>query len=88
MAGTVDMVHRCYTGFEPRDDKLHFAPALPPDVRRLRVSIRYRQQRIVVSIEEGRLILESMPSRAAPVTVSCGGEERALRPGERLEYDL
>jgi len=88
MAGTVDMVHRCYTGFETRDDKLHFAPTLPPDVRELTVSIRYRQQHIAVRIDHTRLVLDSRPSRAAAVTVSCRGDERRLHPGERIEYEL
>ena len=88
MAGTVDMVHRCYTGFEPRDDKLHFAPSLPPDVKQLTVAIRYRQQRISVTIDQTTLVLESLPRRAEAITVSCRGEERQLRPGERIEYAL
>jgi len=88
MAGTVDMVHRCYTGFETRDDVLYFAPTLPDDVHSLRVAIRYRQQRIQVDIDHNRLVLDSTPLRAAPITVSCNGEQRTLRPGERTEYAL
>ncbi|MGR8920082.1 MAG: glycoside hydrolase family 65 protein [Gammaproteobacteria bacterium] len=88
MAGTVDMLHRCYVGFEARDDVLYFSPTLPDEVRALEVSIRYRQQRIVVSLDHATLVLDSMPLRGAPVTVCCYGEERTLRPGERTAYRL
>ena len=88
MAGTVDILHRCYTGFETRNDVLYFAPALPQDVRELRVAIRYRLQRILVTIDQTRLVLESTPLKAGPITVSCNGEERVLHPGERTEYPL
>mgnify|MGYP001825921939 CR=1 FL=1 len=88
MAGTVDMVHRCYTGFETRDGKLFFAPLLPPDVERLSVSIRYRQHRITVTIDEATLVLDSRPGKAAEITVSCRGDERRLGPGQRIEYAL
>jgi len=88
MAGTVDILHRCYTGIETRNDVLQFAPALPAEIRRLQISIRYRQQRIAVTVDHGRLRLESLPRRAAPVTVCYRGDERVLRPGEDLEYEL
>lgn len=88
MAGTVDMLHRCYTGLDTRDDVLYFAPALPRDVRELSISIRYRQQRIAVTIDQTTLTLESLPMKAAPVIVCCRDDRRTLRPGERTEYRL
>ncbi len=88
MAGTVDMLHRCFTGFETRDDKLYFAPTLPRDVREMSVGIRYRQQRIIVTIDQSKLVLESLPRRAAAITVCYRGEDRLLNPGERVEYEL
>jgi trehalose/maltose hydrolase-like predicted phosphorylase len=88
MAGTVDMLHRCYTGVETRNDKLYFAPALPRDVRELTVAIRYRQQRIVVTIDQVSLTLQSLPRRAPAITVCCRGDERVLEPGERIVYEI
>jgi len=88
MAGTVDILHRCYTGFETRGDVLHFAPTLPRDVRRLSVTIRYREQRIVVTIDHENLKLESMPLRAAPITVCYDGDERTMRPGDTIRYSI
>ncbi len=88
MAGTVDMLHRCYTGFETRGGVLHFAPALPRDVSKLTVAIRYRAQRIVVTIDSSKLVLKSVPLRAAAIRVCFQGDERPLSPGETIEYAL
>ena len=86
MAGTVDMLHRCYTGIETRNNILYFAPTLPSDVRKLSISIRYRQQRISVTIDHASLRLESMPLKAPAISVCYHGDERRLRPGESTEY--
>jgi alpha,alpha-trehalase len=88
MAGTVDILHRCYTGFETRGDVLHFAPTLPRDVHKLSVTIRYRQQRIVVTIDQETLSLQSMPGRAAPITVCYGNDVRPMHPGDTINWAI
>ncbi len=44
MAGTLDLVQRCYTGIELRDDVLHVDPHMPPGLRELEMELRYRGQ--------------------------------------------
>ena len=88
MAGTVDILHRCYTGFETRGNVLHFAPTLPHDVHKLSVTIRYREQRIVVTIDQKTLSLQSMPGRAAPITVCYGTDVRPLHPGDAISWAI
>jgi len=88
MAGTVDIVHGCYTGMDMRGDVLHFKPELPSEVNRLSVTVRYRQQRILVTVEHDTLRLESMPLRAAPITVCYKGDQRQLHAGETTEYRI
>ena len=88
MAGTVDILHRCYTGFETRGDTLHFAPTLPRDVHKLSVTIRYRQQRIVVTIDHKTLSLQSMPGSGAPITVCYGDDVRPLHAGDAVSWPI
>ena len=88
MAGTVDILHRCYTGFETRGNVLHFAPTLPRDVHKLSVTIRYRQQRIVVTIDHKTLSLHSMPGRGAPITVCYGDDVRPLHSGDQISWPI
>jgi trehalose/maltose hydrolase-like predicted phosphorylase len=42
MAGTVDIVQRCYTGLEIRDGVLWINPRLPRELQSLKMRIRYR----------------------------------------------
>ena len=43
MAGTLDLIQRCYTGIELRDDELWFNPVLPDELTRLSFLVRYRR---------------------------------------------
>jgi trehalose/maltose hydrolase-like predicted phosphorylase len=63
MAGTVDMVQRCYTGLEIRGGILWLNPRLPKEIEGFNMRIRYRghwiwmqftQQKVEVSFESGR----------------------------------
>ena len=45
MAGTVDIVQRCYTGIVMKDDILWLDPMLPKALIRLSFSVRYRGSR-------------------------------------------
>ncbi len=51
MAGTVDLVQRCYIGIEMRANVLHFDPALPDDLGRVRARLRYRRQVLDVEVD-------------------------------------
>jgi trehalose/maltose hydrolase-like predicted phosphorylase len=42
MAGTVDLVQRCYTGIETREDMLRLDPVLPAELGGLKFQVRYR----------------------------------------------
>jgi trehalose/maltose hydrolase-like predicted phosphorylase len=63
MAGTVDMIQRCYTGLEIRGGILWLNPRLPREIKGFNMRIRYRghwiwlhftQRRVEVSFESGR----------------------------------
>ncbi|NLT35875.1 MAG: glycoside hydrolase family 65 protein [Gaiellales bacterium] len=81
MAGTVDLVQRCYTGLEVRRDLLVLNPALPSNIRGLRLSVRYRgcSLRLDISDEVVRVASEACP--AGPIHLSYRGEEQLLAPG-------
>jgi hypothetical protein len=45
MAGTVDLILRCFAGLETRDDVLWLHPVLPPELTRAEFTILYHGQR-------------------------------------------
>jgi trehalose 6-phosphate phosphatase len=85
MAGTLDLLQRCYTGLEVRDDVLWLNPQLPTGLRRLAFSILYRGQLLDLDFEDEGVTVVSQTSKAAPISVGIGGEVATLRGGSQLE---
>jgi alpha,alpha-trehalase len=88
MAGTVDLVQRCYTGIEPRGNALHIDPSLPEEIRRLKTQVRYRRQTLDLEIDHERLRVSSRPGAAAPVTIAYRGHFREIHPGQSYAFRL
>ncbi len=88
MAGTVDMVHRCYTGIEPRVHALDFNPRLPDELLSVATTVRYRDQVLDVLATHEHLRIASRPMSAAPVTIAYRGRTREMSPGQSFEFRL
>jgi trehalose/maltose hydrolase-like predicted phosphorylase/beta-phosphoglucomutase-like phosphatase (HAD superfamily) len=88
MAGTVDIVLRCFTGMRARGGTLRFDPALPPEVKHLRFSAHYRGHRVEIVLAEDHMSVSSRPGRASPIKILVRGETRELAPGMRTEFPL
>ncbi|WP_454860689.1 glycosyl hydrolase family 65 protein [Promicromonospora soli] len=70
MAGTVDLVLRCFAGLETRDDVLWLHPVLPPEISRAEFQILYRGQRVRVA-------------HSAPGPAAAAGLRRRTHPRVR-----
>jgi alpha,alpha-trehalase len=88
MAGTVDLIQRCYTGIETRQHKLQLNPYLPNDLKEVRFDIVYRQHSINFVITSEQLRLSAQPCAAAPITISFREDTFELKPGDTLQFDL
>jgi alpha,alpha-trehalase len=84
MAGTVDLLQRCYGGVEVRPDFLSVRPALPDALSGMSFTIEYVGQRIDVSISADEVSLYADPGGRTPIRMAIDGEEMLLMPGERL----
>jgi hypothetical protein len=82
MAGSADLLLRCYTGIEATAGVLRLNPALPPELRSLEFGITYRQQRMTMLVTPCDLRLTAHPGTAPPVQVQIGDRTRAVRAGE------
>ena len=88
MAGTVDLIQRCYTGIEVRDDELWFNPLLPHELSRLGFQLRYRRHSLHVDITDDMLSVASEPALTDPITIRLKGETRRLAPGKTVQIAL
>ena len=88
MAGTIDLLQRCYTGLAARGGTLIFDPALPNELTSLRLALTYRGHHLDVRISQDALTITSTPGDAAPVSLLLAGKLVRLRPGARIRRSL
>lgn len=88
MAGTVDLMQRCYTGIELRSGALIFNPRLPEEVERLKSTVRFRRQILDFEITQHELKVSSRPMTAYPITVAYRGQGREVSPGQSFTLRL
>jgi alpha,alpha-trehalase len=85
MVGTLDLLQRCYTGLEVREDVLWLNPQLPTGLRRLVFTVLYRGQLIELEFEDEGVTIASQTSTGAPIAIGIQGTVTELRAGARLE---
>ncbi len=88
MAGTVDLVQRCFAGVETANGVLRFDPAVPKELGRLSFDMQYRGIWIGCEVTEDYVVLDVSSGLASPITVAVRDEEFVLEPGSRLEVSL
>jgi alpha,alpha-trehalase len=88
MAGSVDLVQRCFTGIETRSDTLRLDPCLPDPLERLRLQIRYRQHTLDLVIGQDSLSVRSEPGPERPIRLHVNGEDLDFAPGESRQFPL
>ncbi|MCX4092473.1 trehalose-phosphatase [Nocardia sp. alder85J] len=86
MAGSVDLVQRCFSGLEIRDDRLILDPHWPPELGGLTFPIVYRGHRLTVRIDTRRVEVRSDPGVALPVEIHCAGRMQRLAPGAVVRW--
>jgi len=81
-------MQRAYTGLETRGQVLYFNPALPEEMSKLLLHIRYRFHSLAVEITPQKLKIETLESPAGPIQISVKGKVFKLKMGETKEIDL
>ncbi len=87
MAGTVDLVQRCYGGIETRDEVLYLNPALPDRLHELRFTIRYRGHQVALRISQAEVFArvgDDHEGDGRPVVIDVRGERHELVPGDEV----
>ena len=88
MAGTIDLIQRCYLGLELRANVLYFDPVLPDELTRINVHVRYRRQVLAVEVTHEVLRISSRSFTVAPITIAYRGHFRDVAPGDTCEFRL
>ncbi|GGG63578.1 trehalose 6-phosphate phosphorylase [Kocuria dechangensis] len=88
MAGSVDILTRCYTGLEVREDMLWFHPVIPPEVPEVTFSIHYRDQPVQIELTQAALRLYLGPGPSRPLRVWVDGEVHELGASQLRVFPL
>jgi alpha,alpha-trehalase len=88
MAGTVDLMQRCYSGLETRQDALWFNPALPEEVKSLAFHILYREHWLHVTIQKKSIKISSKGETSIPIKIGLRDTLHDLQTGGSMELDL
>jgi trehalose/maltose hydrolase-like predicted phosphorylase len=88
MAGSVDLLQRCFTGLETRGGVLRFNPQWPEKLGTFTCRLRFRQHDIIVRISSTLLRISAVAGDVPEIQVCCLDQWRTLRPGESVEFEL
>ncbi|OBF59640.1 trehalose-phosphatase [Mycobacterium sp. 852002-53434_SCH5985345] len=85
MAGSIDLLQRCFTGLETRDDRLILSPQWPDTLGSIEFPFLYRGQRLHLRVSGRAAELTSEAGNSASVAVECRGRLQQLAPGHTVE---
>jgi alpha,alpha-trehalase len=89
MAGSVDLVQRCFVGIETRADELRFNPQLPREIFCLRLKLRYRGLAVEIDLDHERLQLVCTECGVEPIRIGFGSQAAVkLCGGQKAEFTL
>jgi len=88
MAGTVDMVQRCYTGIEMRDEVLWLNPRLPEALTDLHMNLCYRGHGLALDFHGKTVAVRFVNGCCEPVRIGFQGEVHTMQPGESEEFTI
>ncbi|MBS1123620.1 MAG: trehalose 6-phosphate phosphorylase, partial [Deltaproteobacteria bacterium] len=88
MAGSVDLLQRCYTGLELREGVLWINPRLPIGVRRLSLLVRYRAHTLELAISPHDVEVSVARCETPSIKIGLRDVIHELREGERRSFAL
>jgi alpha,alpha-trehalase len=88
MAGTVDLVQRCYMGLVIRGDVLWLNPLLPDAIPEVRFRIRYRGHWLRIHCDHARLSITFERGCSRSVEIGVRDKIHSFKQGDQKVFDL
>jgi trehalose/maltose hydrolase-like predicted phosphorylase len=88
MAGTVDLIERCYTGLQTRQELLRLDPVIPDELGLVAFDIRYRGHLVHLEVTPDVARVHVDHDEGAPIAVEIRDTRRIIGPGEGVEVEL
>ncbi|WP_327000593.1 family 65 glycosyl hydrolase [Dactylosporangium sp. NBC_01737] len=88
MAGSVDVLQRCFGGVETRGDTLRLNPYWPPQLGTLEFDLRYREHPLTLRITGKGVRISAGAGMQRPIRLHCRDETALLSAGETVEFPV
>lgn len=88
MAGSVDLLQRCFSGLEMREDRLLLDPYWPKGLGTLTVPIRYREHLLRLRISGDSVEVTAGAGTHRPIAITCHEQTVSLAPGASVRFPL
>ncbi|BBX03902.1 trehalose-phosphatase [Mycolicibacterium moriokaense] len=86
MAGSVDLIQRCFTGLETRGDRMVLSPHWPDSLGALGFPVHYRGHHVYIRVSGKGAEVSVDPCDVPPVVIECRGRVEQLRPGCTVRF--
>ncbi|ORU99465.1 haloacid dehalogenase [Mycobacterium bohemicum] len=86
MAGSVDLMQRCFTGLETRGGRIILDPHWPENLGELAIPIHYRGLHLHLRVSGRGVIISVDPRGAGEIDVECRGQVKRLTPGGTVRF--
>jgi trehalose/maltose hydrolase-like predicted phosphorylase len=88
MAGTVDIVQRCFIGLEIKDDVLWFNPQIPDELSGIKLSLCYRGHWLSVKLDRTCLVIYIERSWEPNGKIGFKGEVHEFKEGSVFNFSM
>jgi alpha,alpha-trehalase len=86
MAGSVDLLQRCFTGLEFRADRIVLNPLWPEALGKLAFPLRYRGHRLHLEVSGRAAKISSDSEQTTAIAIEYRGRVHRLMPGRTIEF--
>jgi len=86
MAGSLDLIQRCYTGIEARDGVLWLHPMLPPELGHMALDVRFRGHWMRLEFTRDTVVVAVAPRPSGSVRIGYRGQVHRLETGQTQSF--
>jgi alpha,alpha-trehalase len=86
MAGSIDLVQRCFTGLETRGDRVVLSPHWPESLGALGFPIHYRGHHLYLRVSGKGAEVSVDPRDVPPIAIEFRGRVELLAPGRMIRF--
>lgn len=88
MAGSLNLIQRCYAGLSISGNELWIKPDLPTNIKQISMHIQYRNHWLFIEINEGKLIISFEEGWSKKVKIGVLDELYEFEKGKKREFSI